>query len=457
MDEHARLRVVLVFVTSLTRRVTMVPVMRCGPKLRIGSSALLKHCPPLRFPDALKITHATDLHGSVFGMRTGSIRAQREIFTMPDVLNSSQSPVDNLSGGSTCRDAMWFLVGRLAEQESIRQLPIFTSPFLVGRRSSNTLCLPSSAVSSLHAELVDTGESLVLRDLGSTNGTFVNGRRVRDFVELQPDDLVQFASIPFRIARQKASKNLETISEDACDYAMLLVQFDKLMAEESVVPHYQPIVDLRSEAIVGYEVLARSALVGLEGPATMFAAAAQLNLEAKLSQMMRWKAVEQTMTIGNPPHLFLNTHPVELTEPGLIESMRSLRELSTKQPITLEIHEAAVTQVAAMKALRGALRELNVKLAFDDFGAGQARLAELFDVHPDYLKFDMFFVRKIHEASTEKVQMVASLVRMVRDMDIIPLAEGIETPAERQVCTEIGFELAQGYLFGKPTPLSAIS
>jgi EAL domain-containing protein (putative c-di-GMP-specific phosphodiesterase class I) len=372
---------------------------------------------------------------------------------MAQILNNPQLPTGNVPGKLNSREAMWFLVGRLSEQESMRLVPIYTSPFQVGRRPSATMCVPHSAVSSLHAELIDMGTALVLRDLGSTNGTFVNGQRLRDVVELHPDDLVQFASIPFRVARQAATTSAATVSEDAYDRALLLVQFDKLMAENAVVPFYQPIVELQGQRTIGYEVLARSSVPQLGTPAAMFSVASQLDLQTKLSQMMRWKGVQKTLTIDDPPHLFLNTHPSELLGSELIESMRALRQLNHRQSLTLEIHEAAVTKPALMKELRNELRELNIGLAFDDFGAGQARLTELFEVRPDYLKFDMSLIRNIHEASAEQIEMVRSLVQMVRHMSIVALAEGVETAAERDVCIELGFELAQGYLFGKPVPL----
>jgi EAL domain-containing protein (putative c-di-GMP-specific phosphodiesterase class I) len=375
---------------------------------------------------------------------------------MAQILNNPQVPTSNAPGKLNGREAMWFLVGRLSEQESMRLVPIYTSPFQVGRRPSATMCVSHSAVSSLHAELIDMGTALVLRDLGSTNGTFVNGQRVRDSVDLQPEDLVQFASIPFRVARQAATTSTATVSEDAYDRALLLVQFDKLMAENTVVPHYQPIVELHGQRTIGYEVLTRSSVPQLGTPAAMFSVASQLDLQTKLSQMMRWKGVQKTLTIDDPPHLFLNTHPSELLGPELIESMRALRQLNSRQSLTLEIHEAAVTKPALMKELRNELRQLNIGLAFDDFGAGQARLAELFEVLPDYLKFDMSLIRNIHEASAEQIEMVKSLVHMVRHMNIVPLAEGVESTAERDVCIELGFELAQGFLFGKPIPLDVI-
>ena len=101
------------------------------------------------------------------------------------------------------------------------------------------------------------------------------------------------------------------------------------------------------------------------------------------------------------PNLFLNTHPSELHTPGFVESSRDdLPDLR----MTLEIHEAAVTENKQIRERRAILRELVVSLAHDDFGAGQSRLLELGDVVPDILKFDMEFIRDIHLASAERLK-----------------------------------------------------
>jgi len=120
--------------------------------------------------------------------------------------------------------------------------------------------------------------------------------------------------------------------------------------------------------------------------------------------------------------------------------------------MTLEIHESAVTNPEQMRDLRAKLSAMDIGLAYDDFGAGQARLIELVEVPPDYLKFDMKLVQGISAASPERQHMVAAFVSMVRDLGIAPLAEGVEDAEDQAVCTEIGFELSQGYLFGKPAP-----
>ena len=349
--------------------------------------------------------------------------------------------------------AMWFLAGRLSSDGPWRYIPIDTKPFCVGRKSDSSLCLCSKRVSSVHAELFETGSSLVLHDLGSTNGTFVNGKRLGEPASLSPADLIQFADVPFRVMRQSMRDISVTAHDNVVDQAIVLVLFDKLMSEKAVVPYYQPIVDLSDDGVVGFEALARSNISELRTPDAMFSAAAQLGLEVELSQMMRFKAVQETSSFQNPPHLFLNTHPAELGKPGLIASMRSVRALNATQEITLEIHEKAITNCSDMRELHEQLEELNVGLAFDDFGVGQSRIVELFDVHPKYLKFDMSLIRDIHAAPIERHRLVASLVKMSHDVGATPLAEGIECEAERDACVQLGFELAQGFYFGHPVPL----
>ncbi len=362
-----------------------------------------------------------------------------------------------LTSGSRKSNSIWLLSGQVADGETVRHVPIHTSPFRVGRRSDMALCLPCRTVSGFHAEILDSGEHLLLRDVGSTNGTYVNGQRIHGQCVIHSDDLIQFADLPFRARRQFADTSCQTVHEDLCDHALALVQFDQLMSSRAVIPFYQPIVDLDTKLTMGYEVLGRSEVFGLEMPAAMFRAAAQLDLEVDLSRMFRWEGVRATVMRDDPPHLFVNTHPSELVKPGLLESMRALREMSPTQRITLEIHEASVTNVMAMNELRSALADLKMGLAYDDFGAGQNRLMELVEVRPDYLKFDMGLIRHIHLAPEKRQMMLQTLVRMVCDLGVVPLAEGIECEDEGVVCRQLGFTLAQGYYYGRPAPVTNLS
>ncbi len=351
--------------------------------------------------------------------------------------------------------AVWFLVGPLDQAETTRYLAVHTVPFVIGRRQDLALSLPSMAVSGQHAEITEAGGALLLRDLGSTNGTFVNGRRVVEPVTLREDDLVQFANVAYRVCCQAAHHSTHTVHQDVCDRAMALVQFDKLMANRAVTPFFQPIVSIATREVVAYEVLGRSRLFGLETPKDMFRVAAQLNLEIELSSMLRWEGIQASRALAESPHLFMNTHPRELAEPGLLESLRTVRKSHPELPLTLEIHESTVTDAARMTELRAALSGLNIRLAYDDFGAGQTRLNELVESPPDYLKFDMSLIRDIDAASPQRQQLLSTLVQMARNLGITSVAEGIETQAESDTCMQMGFDLGQGFFHGKPAPAKA--
>jgi len=186
----------------------------------------------------------------------------------------------------------------------------------------------------------------------------------------------------------------------------------------------------------------------------MFHAASQLGLELELSRMFRWEAARVSSSLKVPPHLFVNTHPNELSDPAFVESLQELRDFSPRQPMTVEIHESAITNASEMTRLRLALNELRISLAYDDFGAGQDRLVQLIEVRPDFLKFDKGLIRNIDDGSESRQKMLETLVKMISDLGIAPLAEGVETEGEAATCRQIGFHLAQGFHYGKPARAS---
>ncbi len=96
---------------------------------------------------------------------------------------------------------------------------------------------------------------------------------------------------------------------------------------------------------------------------------------------------------------------------------------------------------------------LGVGLAYDDFGAGTARINELAEAPADYLKFDAALVRELDRAPETKRRLLTALLDSAHDLGMTPIAEGVETPAEREACRQTGFRLAQGFLLGRPAPL----
>ena len=184
----------------------------------------------------------------------------------------------------------------------------------------------------------------------------------------------------------------------------------------------------------------------------MFALARKLYAEVALSRMMRWQGIRASEAFPTMPHLFLNTHAKELQRPGLADSMGELRKAHPGHRLTLEIHESAITNEGVMSQLHTRLRHLEISLAYDDFGSGRARLVEISKFRPEYLKFDISLIRGIDSATAGHQQMVARLVEIVHDLGIISLAEGVETAEEGATCRQLGFQLVQGFHYGRPAP-----
>lgn len=348
----------------------------------------------------------------------------------------------------TNRRLIWVLRGRFHEKTPEQQIHIDSQPFTVGRHPANLLHIPNVTVSGSHAKIIIAGENLIIQDLRSTNGTLLNGQRLDAPTILRHGDILHFGTVMFQVANEELAPGEDTVSSDTEKEAIAQVQFDSLLTREGVVPCFQPVVRLDSRQIVGYEVLSRSNLVGLETPDKMFRIAAQRTCEAALSRVCRAKGMQASRRLGSDPAYYLNTHPAELND-ELFESLAELRTEWPDRSIMLEVHESGVTSSDFLRRLREFLDEHQIGLAYDDFGAGQARLQELIDVPPDVLKFDIKLIRGLPGSSDSRLKTLVGLIRLVQSLDVVALAEGVESEEEASICLDLGFELAQGYLFGK--------
>ena len=113
-----------------------------------------------------------------------------------------------------------------------------------------------------------------------------------------------------------------------------------------------------------------------------------------------------------------------------------------------------MTDPKTMRLIRERTSDLNIGLAYDDFGAGQSRLMELVEVPPDYLKLDMSLVRDI-DRSPKRQDLVRALVSVMCDLGIEVIAEGIERGEEAEACAQLGCSLGQGYYLGRPAPIKS--
>lgn len=355
---------------------------------------------------------------------------------------------DTASISSPFPEGYWVLVRSSADSSSNHRVNIGGPTFAIGRHPSNSLCLCDSTVSGRHAEILTINKDLFVRDLNSTNGTLLNGRRIQHLTGLRSGDVLHFGSVMYTLQSSTDECTSSTVTADVSADALAQLQFDKLLRRPALRPYFQPVVRLSDTARVGFEILSRSYLLGLETPEKMFRVAASRNVEAELSQVCRTEGLRIGESLPGT-QFYLNTHPAEIVGTELFPSLVQLRSEFPDTQIVLEVHEGAAASSALLQEIRQVTRELKMGLAYDDFGAGQARLKELFEVPPDVLKFDVKFVHGLPFTTPQHRATIQSLIRIVKDLNVVPLAEGVETVDEASVCFELGFELAQGFLFGR--------
>jgi EAL domain-containing protein (putative c-di-GMP-specific phosphodiesterase class I) len=364
----------------------------------------------------------------------------------------------------------WFLESVAADGSRVTHA-IHKLPFVVGRDALSDLAVDARGLSRRHAEFrFDESGALRLADLGSTNGTFVNRERVQGERRVTENDVIHFGNAEYRLGVETATR-MAMAAENDGERTMIVPAGSKL--SENFVRHErefmallrghglsaaaQPIVEAHTGKLFAYELLGRCTHPDLPAsPIQLFHLAAMLRREAELSEAFRTFGISAIAPRLHGTKLFVNTHPLETFAEDFFAALKKLRAQQDAPDLVVEVHETAVVEVERMKELAARLQDIGVSFAYDDFGAGQARLSELGDVPPHFVKFDMGLIRGIHEASDGKQRMVRDLVKLVLDLGSVPLAEGVELEAEAVLCREMGFQLVQGYLTGKPVPISAV-
>ncbi len=210
-------------------------------------------------------------------------------------------------------------------------------------------------------------------------------------------------------------------------------------------PVFQPIIELRSGEIVGYEALTR--FDSGDRPDRVFAHARDLGLGLELELATLRAAVDASRSLPSGRWLDLNVSPALLGQPD------SLREIVGRagRPIVLEITEHDV--VDDYQALREAVREVggDVRLAVDDAGAGIANFGHIVELRAHFVKLDISLVRGVN-ANLGRQALVVAMRHFARTAGCRLVAEGVETEDEARALTQLGVEFGQGYWFGRPLP-----
>jgi EAL domain-containing protein (putative c-di-GMP-specific phosphodiesterase class I) len=224
---------------------------------------------------------------------------------------------------------------------------------------------------------------------------------------------------------------------------------------------YQPVVQLASERVVGFEALLRWAHPRLgEIPPDRFVPLAEES--GAIVPIGRWVLLEACRTAatwqaayaddGDVLTMSVNVSGRQLAAPGLTEDVLAALESSGLDPggLVLEVTETALVVDTTQAAERlQALRELGIRIAVDDFGTGYSSLSYLRQFPVDILKIDRSFVSSITDTAAVPA-IVRGLLDLGRTLDLSIVAEGVEHDVQRDHLRDEDCQLAQGFLFARP-------
>ena len=277
--------------------------------------------------------------------------------------------------------------------------------------------------------------------------------------------LLRDADAAMYVAKENGRARIEMFDQgmrsDVIRRAELATQLRYAIERDELLLHYQPVVDLTTGELSGFEALVRwdHPIRGLLNPADFIDVAEETNL---IVAMGSWVITEATGQLAawreelpeHPVSMSVNLSARQIADTGLVSLVR--RRLAERQldpsMLCLEITEDVLMEdpKAIVKTLR-ALKAVGVALAIDDFGTGYSSLAYLKRFPVDHLKIDRSFVDSIDRDSEDAV-IVKAIIELGHALGLSVVAEGVETDSQLAELRRLGCDMAQGYRWSMPCP-----
>jgi diguanylate cyclase (GGDEF)-like protein len=235
----------------------------------------------------------------------------------------------------------------------------------------------------------------------------------------------------------------------------------KALASKAIVPHYQPLVSLAENRIIGFEALARweSKELGVISPAVFIPIAEECGLIGELGDQLLTRACLDAAVWPADIKLAFNVSAVQLRNSSLGRRILTILADTRLDPhrLELEITETAlVDNLEIAQRVIDQLRSVGIRIALDDFGTGYATLRQLQTLHLDKIKIDRSFVDRIGEDNQSMV-IVRAILGLASGLGLTTTAEGIEDAEQLASLKANGCSEGQGYLFGKAVPARDVS
>jgi diguanylate cyclase (GGDEF)-like protein len=280
----------------------------------------------------------------------------------------------------------------------------------------------------------------------------------------QADDLLRNADLALYRAKAKGRGQKQVFEPEMHAAMVKRLELEGALAralrEEELVLHYQPIVDLITRRIMGVEALVRwqhpergllppGEFIPVAEDSRLIAPLGRWVLRAACAQLAGWREAHATAA---ELVMSVNFSSAQFTDPGLIDDVRSALASNSLPPerLVVELTETAFLRDAEIVGARmDDLKQLGARIAVDDFGTGNASLRHLAKFPVDVLKVDRSFVQAA-DTDPRQSAIAGSIIKLGASLNMVVVAEGIETAGQLERMREMGCVLAQGYFLARP-------
>ncbi len=284
-----------------------------------------------------------------------------------------------------------------------------------------------------------------------------------------PEELLRFADVALHEAKHHHKGGFARFEPHMVDQAIsrftLAQELRQALNDGGLAMHFQPIVDLRTARVVGFEALMRwhHPERGMVSPDVFIALAEQSHLIVELGAFAMREALEAARQWPSPgpgeraPYVTVNLSAHQFHDPDLVTVIeRCLRQIGLEPSrLIVEITESsALFNISETLEVIEHLRRIGVGIALDDFGTGYSSLSYLTLLEPAIIKIDRSFVSPA-QTSEQSATLLEAIISLGTKLDITLLAEGIETPAQLALLRSLDCHLGQGYLFSPAVALES--
>lgn len=293
-------------------------------------------------------------------------------------------------------------------------------------------------------------------DVGATLGSAIFPRDAT-----ADEELIRKADLALRDAKLQARGTYQAYSArmdaDRSARPQLEAELRQAIVSGSLTPYFQPIVDLHSGLLEGFEVLCRwhHPRHGLLLPAEFIPLAQSAGLIGDLTMSLLRTVCEQAQSVPPELSLAINLAPQQIENELLADEISSVLQETGFAPERLQIEiteHALVNDLSTAKHVINSLNALGVKVALDDFGTGYSSLFHLSELPINVIKIDRSFVSAMHERE-ESNKIVVTILNLAKSLRLESIAEGVQTERDLSFLKANGCGLAQGSYFGMPMPL----